>query len=105
MDRVRYEGYVSARDAVAMQPLDPRAAEVVDELAEALLLARDASEAHAAREAVPEALGALVDRHAITRRTADRFWVHLKACGPTMEWPPSWDGASVSASRGAASGR
>ncbi len=101
MDRLRYEGYVSARDAIAVQPLDPLAVEILDDLAEALLLARDTVEADGARDAVPEALGALVDRHAMTRRTADRFWVLLKACGPSMVWPPSWDRSPLQPPSGA----
>jgi hypothetical protein len=101
MDGVRYKGYVAAREAIAAQPLDPLAAEALEDLAEGLLLARDDVEAEAARVAVPEALAALVDRHLMTRRTADRFWVHLKACAPDANWPPSWDRSPVSAPRGA----
>jgi hypothetical protein len=95
MDRDRYQGYLAARKAIAAQPLDPFAAEMLDDLAEALLLARDATEGDAARQAVPEALGALVGQHVMTRRTADRFWVHLKACAPSMDWPPRWDRSPV----------
>ena len=104
MDGVRYQGFVAARNAIAAQPLDPLASEVLDELAEALLLARAPAEGHAAREAVPEALGALVDSHVMTRRTADRFFVHLKACGPQMDWPPSWDRLPLTQPRGAVRG-
>ena len=101
MDGVRYKGYVAAREAIAAQPLDPLATETLDDLAEGLLLARDDVEAEAARTAVPEALVGLVDRHVMTRRTADRFWVHLKACAPAANWPPSWDRSPVSAPHGA----
>ena len=91
MNRVRYEGYVAARDAITAQPLEEFAAGVLCELAEGLLLARTAKEAYVARDAVPEALEVLVDRHDLTRRAATRFWVHLKACGPPMRWPRGWD--------------
>jgi hypothetical protein len=91
MDQARYKGYVAARAAISEQAPDPLAAEILDDLAEALLLARDDAESDAAREAVPEALAALVERHVMTRRSADRFWVRLRACGPQMTWPPSWD--------------
>jgi hypothetical protein len=104
MDGVRYKGYVAAREAIAAQPLDPLAAETLGDLAEALLLARDEVEAGAARGAVPEALASLVDRHVMTRRTADRFWVHLRACAPAANWPPSWDRSPMSAPRGALRG-
>jgi hypothetical protein len=95
MDRIRYEGYVVARNAIAAQPLDEFATETLDDLAEALLLARDATEAEEAREAVLEGLALLVARHDLTRRAAVRFWMHLKACGPAMYWPPTWEGSPV----------
>jgi hypothetical protein len=95
MDRIRYEGYVVARNAIAAQPLDEFATETLDDLAEALLLARDAAEAEEAREAVLEGLELLVARHDLTRRAAVRFWMHLKACGPPMYWPPTWEGSPV----------
>jgi hypothetical protein len=104
MDGVRYSGYVAAREAIAAQPLDPLAAETLEDLAEALLLARDELETEAARGAVPETLAGLVDRHVMTRRTADRFWVLLKACAPAANWPPSWDRSPVSAPSGALRG-
>jgi hypothetical protein len=95
MDRIRYKGYVVARNAIAAQPLDEFATATLSDLAEALLLARDATEAEAVREAVLEGLALLVARHDLTRRAAVRFWVHLKACGPPMYWPPSWEGSPV----------
>jgi hypothetical protein len=95
MDRIRYEGYVVARNAIAAQPLDEFATWTLCDLAEALLLARDATEAEEAREAVLEGLALLVARHDLTRRAAVRFWVHLKACGPPMYWPPTWEGSPV----------
>jgi hypothetical protein len=104
MDAERYNGYLAAREAIGAQPLDPLAAETLEDLAEALLLARDDVEVRAARAAVPEALAGLVDRHVMTRRTADRFWVHLKACAPAVSWPPSWDRSPVSAPLGALRG-
>ena len=95
MDRIRYKSYVVARKAIAAQPLDEFATETLSGLAEALLLARDATEAEEAREAVVEGLALLVARHDLTRRAAVRFWIHLKACGPPMYWPPSWEGSPV----------
>jgi hypothetical protein len=96
MDLGRYEGYVTARDAIAVEMLDGFSAEVLQDLAEGLLLARDPGEADEARDRVPDALGLLVDRGDLTRRAADRFWARLKACGPRMQWPPSWDRAPAS---------
>ena len=84
-----------ARNAIAAQPLDEFATETLSDLAEALLLARDAAEAERAREAVLEGLALLVARHDLTRRAAVRFCVHLKACGPPMYWPPSWESSPV----------
>ena len=95
MDRTRYDGYVVARKAITAQPLDELATDTLSDLAEALLLARDATEAEEAREAVLEGLALLVARHDLTRRAAVRFWSHLKACGPPMYWPPSWEGSPV----------
>jgi hypothetical protein len=95
MDRTRYEGYVAARNAIAAQPLDEFATGTLSDLAEALLLARDVTEAEEAREAVLEGLALLVTRHDLTRRAAIRFCVHLKACGPPMYWPASWEGSVV----------
>jgi hypothetical protein len=95
MDRTRYEGYVVARKAIAAQPLDEFAAQTLSDLAEALLLARDATEAEEARGAVLEGLALLVTRRDLTRRAAVRFWTYLKACGPPMYWPPSWEGSPV----------
>jgi hypothetical protein len=95
MDRIRYEGYVVARKAIAAQPLDELATETLSDLAEALLLARDVTEAEEARKAVLEGLALLVARHDLTRRAAVRFCTHLKSCGPPMYWPPSWEGAPV----------
>ena len=101
MNHGRYEGYVTARDAIGSEALEGFAAEVVEDLAEGLLLARDEAEADAARDRVPEALGVLVDRGELSRRGADRLWARLKACGPPMSWPPAWD-RSTASSRGRA---
>ena len=95
MDRTRYECYVVSRNAIAAQPLEEYAAETLSDLAEALLLARDVTEAEDAREAVLEGLALLVTRHDLTRRAAVRFWTYLRACGPPMYWPPSWEGSPV----------
>ena len=95
MDRVRYRGYLAARNAIAAQPFDEFAARTLFDLAEGLLLARDAEEAEQARDAVLDGLALLVARRDLTRRAAVRFWAHLKACGPPMYWPPSWERAPI----------
>lgn len=84
-----------ARNAIAAQPLDEVATETLSDLAEGLLLARDAAEAEQARDAVLEGLALLVTRHDLTRRAAVRFWTYLRACGPPMYWPPTWEGSRV----------
>jgi hypothetical protein len=96
MNRGRYEGYRAVRHAAGVEALDDFATGIVEELAEGLLLARDEPEADAARDLVPESLGSLVDRGDLTRRGADRLWLRLKGCGPSMVWPPSWDRTSAS---------
>jgi hypothetical protein len=101
MDRRRYEGYVTARDAVAAQVADPFVAEVLCDLAEGLLLARSSDEAEHARRQASETLGPLVDRGELTVRVAGRLWIHLRGCGPPMYWPPTWARAR-DASRAAA---
>jgi hypothetical protein len=105
MDRGRYQGYVAAREALAVEACGEPAANVLEDLAEGLLLARDHVEAETARERVPEALSLLVDGDDLTRGAADRFWVQLKACGPPMSWPPSWDRSAVTRPRGVVRGR
>jgi hypothetical protein len=105
MDRGRYEGYVAARHAVRVEAPDEPAAQLIEDLAEGLLLARDRLEADAARERVPEALSSLVDRGELPRRAANRLWHLLKACGPPMDWPPSWYGSSASSRGRAVRGR
>ena len=94
MDRGRYEAYVAALDAIAVQAVDASAAQVLGDLAEGLLLARNAVEADAARDRVPEALGLRVERGDLTRGAADRFWARMKGCGPPMPWPPAWENAA-----------
>lgn len=84
-----------ARHAIAAQPLDEFATKTLSDLAEGLLLARDAAEAEQAREAVLEGLALLVTRRDLTRRAAVRFWTYLRACGPPMYWPPTWEGSRV----------
>jgi hypothetical protein len=91
MDRSRYEGYVAAKDAVSAQVTDPFAAEVLSDLGEGLLLSRDDAEARQAQAQVIEAFGLLVDRGDLAGNIAGRLWVHLRACGPEMHWPPTWD--------------
>jgi hypothetical protein len=63
---------------------------VIRDLAEGLLLARDPTEAEKARESVPGALLQLVDEGFLTRSAAHRFFVRVRACGPEMHWPSSW---------------
>ena len=91
MNRHRYEGYIGVRNAIDAQIADEYPSAVLEDLAEGLLLARSQSESTEARDRVPEALGLLVDRGELTRFAADRFWALLKACGPRMTWPPSWE--------------
>jgi len=105
MDRRRYEGYVAAKHAVAAQVTDPFAAEVLCDLAESLLLSRDAAEGRQAREQVTDALGLLVDRGDLARGAAGRFWVHLRACGPDIPWPTTWDRTRVAPASRTARGR
>ena len=90
------EALVRALPETSGGAISAKAADVVRDLAEGLLLARDGEEADAARERVPEALGLLVDHGDLTRRAASRCWAHLKACGPPMRWPPSWDRSPAS---------
>ena len=75
MDRTRYEGYVAARDVVGAQAEDPFVSEVLCDLAESLLLARNPAEVEEARERVTDALGMLVDRGDLSRPAAGRFWI------------------------------
>jgi hypothetical protein len=95
MDRRRHQGYLRTRDAVAALTLDRFAAEILDDLAEGLLLARDAAEAEEACTDATDCLALLVDRGDVTRRAAARYWIHLRTCGPPMYWPPSWDRTHV----------
>jgi hypothetical protein len=90
VNRLRYEGYVAVKDAVAAEMLDFHAAHVIRDLAESLLLARDHIEAEKAREHVPAVLLRLVDEGFLPRSAAHRFFVRVRACGPEMVWPPSW---------------
>jgi hypothetical protein len=90
MDRSRYDGYVATRDTVAAEVADPFASQLLCDLAEGLLLARDAAEAEDARDLVTGALAALVDRGDLNRRAAGHFWADVRACGPQMQWPLSW---------------
>jgi hypothetical protein len=91
MNRRRYDGYVTFKGVIADEPLDGDAATVLHDLAEGLLLARDREEARAVRDRVPEALAALVERGDLSRSAAHRCWARLRPCGPTMDWPPSWE--------------
>ena len=91
MNRRRYDGYRAVQDAIASQELAAHPAAVVGELAEGLLLARDAPEAGEAAARVPEGLAWLVNRGDLSRFVAHRFWAMLRACGPRLSWPASWD--------------
>jgi hypothetical protein len=96
MDRGRYRAYVAAGNAIAREGLNESARNALVDLAEGLLLARDDVEAEAARGRVPETLSMLVERGDLSGPSADRLWVHMKACGPTMHWAPSWDRSAAS---------
>ena len=99
MNSQRYEGYRATRTAIAALDLDGFAAEVLSDIAENLLLARDDAEAETARERVPKVLVMLVDEGSLTRRSADRFWAYMHACAPRTQWPSSWDRAPSGAPR------
>jgi hypothetical protein len=90
VNRLRYEGYVAVQDAIAVEMLDLHAGRVIRDLAESLLLARDPTEAEAARDRVPAVLLGLVDDGFLSRPAAHRFFARVRACGPEMHWPPSW---------------
>jgi hypothetical protein len=90
VNRHRYEGYVAIKSALSDEAPDEHAAGVLRDVAEALLLARDSLEAEAARERVPGTLVLLVDGGYLSRPAAHRFWARVKACGPDMRWPPTW---------------
>jgi hypothetical protein len=90
VNEVRYQGYVAVKAAIADEMIDFHAGTVIRDLAEGLLLARDADEAENAREHVPGALLRLVDEGFLSRSAAHRFFVRVRACGPEMHWPPSW---------------
>ena len=90
MNEVRYRGFVAVKDAIADEMVEFHAGSVIRDLAEGLLLARDPAEAETAREHVPGALLRLVDEGFLTRSAAHRFFVRVRACGPEMQWPPSW---------------
>jgi hypothetical protein len=105
VNRHRYEGYIGVRNAIEAQVVDEYPSAVLEDLAEGLLLARSKDESVEARDRVPEALGLLVDRGDLTRFAADRFWVHLRACGPRMTWPPTWERPARTPRPGAVPGR
>jgi hypothetical protein len=105
VNRHRYEGYIGVRNAIEAQVVDEYPSAVLEDLAEGLLLSRSEVESVEARDRVPEALGLLVDRGDLTRFAADRFWVHLKVCGPRMTWPPSWERPAPGARPWAVPGR
>jgi len=96
MDRGRYERYVATRQTILVHTRDEFAVQMLDDLAEGLLLARDPHEAGAARDRVPEALELLVERGELTRRAANRLWARFRGCGPAIDWPPSWDRSGAS---------
>jgi hypothetical protein len=97
VNRFRYEGYVAVREAIAGESLDGDTAALVADLAEGLLLARGRIEAEVARDRVPPALLALVDCGELSRFAAHRLWARIRACGPRMHWPPSWQGDAAPA--------
>lgn len=102
MNRERYEAYVALRDAVAGE--HERAAHVLGDLAEAMLLSRQAIEAQEARDRVGDELTELVGQGDLTRAAADRTWALMRDCGPPMYWPRSWDRHGVGPRRWAMRG-
>jgi hypothetical protein len=101
MDRKRHRAYRAVRQAVATGTLDGHASAVIKDHAEALLLARDDTEARAARDRVLDAPAVLVDAGRLPAHAASRFWVQPKLCGPAMPWPPSWFRLPPAEDRGA----
>lgn len=76
VNRERYEAYVALRDAVAGE--HERAAQVLGDLAEAMLLSRQAIEAQEARDRVGDELTELVGQGDLTRAAADRTWAQMR---------------------------
>lgn len=54
-------------------------------------MATQGAEGEEVRDSFPAVLMVLVDRGDLPRLAADRFWAELRACGPRMVWPTSWD--------------
>ena len=81
---------MALKDALAAEMVNLDAADVIRDLAESLLLARDSIEAEKAREHVHAVLLRLVEEGSLSRAAAHRFFVRVRACGPEMHWPPSW---------------
>jgi hypothetical protein len=72
VNRARYQGSSDLRDALTVHAIDESMLAVLADLAEGLLLARDAAEA---------------------------IWKGMRACAPPLPWPPSWDRRTVSPQR------
>jgi hypothetical protein len=88
----RYEGYVAVRNALAAEPVEGVATSVLADLAEGPLLSRGLHEPSEVRDRVPVALVGLVDRGHLSSFAAHRLWARLRACGPALDWPPTWQG-------------
>ena len=71
---------MALRDVVAGE--HERAAHVLGDLAEALLLSRQAIEAQEARDRIGDELTELVGQGDLTRAAADRTWAQMRDRGP-----------------------
>jgi hypothetical protein len=94
MTRERSAGYRAVHGAIALQTLDQGPADEIAGLAEALLLARRRADASDTVDRISVALTLLVDHGDLSRPAADRFWALLRACGPPMSWPSSWESST-----------
>ena len=92
VNRRRYDGYVAVREAIQDEPVEGVAATLLTDLAEGQLLSRGLDEAGEVRDRVPPALAGLVDRGHLSSFAAHRLWARLRACGPALYWPPTWQG-------------
>jgi hypothetical protein len=94
VDRQRYAAYRAVRESIALEGLSDHSSGTLCDFAEGLLLARGRVEGEEVRDSLPAVLMVLVDRGDLPRCAADRFWADVRACGPRLVWPASWDGHS-----------